>query len=100
MKTVAVNKNNRTRRLNVRATEHQERLIRTGAGIRGVSVTDFILESACLQAEHALADKREFTVSPKQWEAFLGALDRPAQINPKLAQLFSNSLVLPKEAQR
>jgi uncharacterized protein (DUF1778 family) len=100
MNSVAVNRKNRTKRLNFRATERQERLIRTGAQTRGVSVTDFILESACLQAEHALADKREFVVSPKQWQAFLEALDRPAHVNPRLAQLFSNSVVFPQAAQK
>jgi uncharacterized protein (DUF1778 family) len=100
MKTVLANERNRTRRLNVRATERQERLIRTGAETRGVSVTDFILESACLEAEHALADKREFVVSPKQWQAFLEALDRPARVSPKLAQLFSNSIALPQETRK
>jgi len=92
MPTARANKTGRTRRLNLRATERQERLIRTGAETRGVSVTDFVLESACLQAEHALADKREFSVSPEQWQAFLKALDRPARVNPKLAQLFSNRI--------
>ena len=82
-------KTNRTRRLNLRATQHQEKLIRTGAETRGVSVTDFILESACLQAEHVLADKREFVASPRQWQTFLDALDRPTQVKQRLANLFS-----------
>jgi uncharacterized protein (DUF1778 family) len=82
----------RTRRLNLRATDRQEKLIRTGAETTGVSVTDFILESACMQAEHVLADKREFAASPKQWKAFITALDRPAQIKPGLARLFSGRL--------
>jgi uncharacterized protein (DUF1778 family) len=82
----------RTRRINLRATNHQEKLIRTGAETSGVSVTDFILESACLQAEHVLADKHEFAVSPKQWKAFVEALDRPAQVKPELARLFSGRL--------
>jgi uncharacterized protein (DUF1778 family) len=81
-------RNIRTRRINLRATDDQEKLIRTGAQTAGVSVTDFILDSACLQAEHTLADKREFTVSPSQWQAFLSALDRPAQVKPGLARLF------------
>jgi len=98
MKTAPLNKKKRTRRLNVRATEGQERLIRTGAETRGVSVTDFMLESACLAAEQALADKREVIASPKQWQAFLEALDRPVHVNPKLAQLFSNPVVLPQAA--
>jgi uncharacterized protein (DUF1778 family) len=61
---------------------------------------DFILESACLRAEHPLADKREFIVSPKEWQAFLEALDRPAHVNPKLARLFSNPAVLTQASKR
>jgi uncharacterized protein (DUF1778 family) len=83
----------RTRRINLRATNRQEKLIRTGAETTGVSVTDFILDSACLQAEHVLADKREFAASPKQWKAFVEALDRPARVKPELARLFSGTLV-------
>ena len=79
----------RTRRINLRATDRQEKLIRIGAETTGVSVTDFILDSACLQAEHVLADKREFAASPKQWKAFVEALDRPARVKPELARLFS-----------
>jgi uncharacterized protein (DUF1778 family) len=82
----------RTRRINLRATDHQEKLIRTGAETTGISITDFILDSACLQAERVLADKREFLASPKQWQAFIDALDRPAQAKPELARLFSERL--------
>ena len=82
----------RTRRINLRATDRQEKLIRTGAESSGVSLTDFILESACLQAEHVLADQREFAASPKQWKAFIAALDRPARVKPQLARLFSAQL--------
>src|ERR1700682_5439765 len=84
----------RTRRINLRATERQEKLIRTGAETTGLSVTDFILDSACLQAEHVLADKREYVASPKQWKVFVAALDRPAKIKPELARLFSDTGVL------
>ena len=87
----------RTRRINLRATDRQEKLIRTGAETAGSSVTDFILASACLQAEHVLADKRDFIVSPKQWTAFVEALDRPARIKPELARLFSEPGILKRE---
>lgn len=88
---IAKAKPGRTSRINIRATKHQEKLIRTGAETTGVSVTDFILQSACRQAEHALSDKRQFVVSPKQWQAFVEALDRPAQVKPGLARLFAQS---------
>jgi uncharacterized protein (DUF1778 family) len=38
--------------------------------------------------DHAPADQREFIVSPRSWQRFLEALDRPARVNRKLAQLF------------
>jgi uncharacterized protein (DUF1778 family) len=88
---VAHSKSMRTKRINLRATDRQEKLIRTGAETSGLSVTDFILDSACLQAEHILADKREFIASPKQWEAFVEALDRPARIRPELVSLFAEA---------
>jgi len=100
MKGVAVGRKKRTSGLDVGATQRQEQLIRRATKTSGVSVSDLMLESACLQAEHALADKREFIVSPKQWEAFLEVLDRPAHVNPKVARLFSNSVVLAQEAQK
>ena len=88
---VAHSKRIRTKRINLRATDRQERLIRTGAETSGVSVTNFILDSACLQAEHILADKREFIASPQQWKAFIEALDRPARVKPELVRLFSET---------
>jgi uncharacterized protein (DUF1778 family) len=66
-------------------------LIRTGAQSAGVSVTEFILDSACLQAEHILADMREFVASPKQWLAFMEALDWPGRVIPELAKLFEEA---------
>jgi uncharacterized protein (DUF1778 family) len=84
-------KNLRSKRIHLRATGRQESLIRSGAEASGTNLTDFILESACLQAEHLLADRREFVVNEKQWRAFLAALDRPAKVNPKLGQLLRDT---------
>ena len=90
----------RTRRINLRATDRQEKLIRTGAETAGLSVTNFILDSACLQAERMLADKREFIASPKQWKAFVEALDRPARLRPELARLFSETGILERGSRK
>jgi uncharacterized protein (DUF1778 family) len=85
-------KTNRSRRFNLRATAPEERLIRTGAQTAGVSVTDFILRSACLQAEHLTVDQRQYVATPKQWKAFMEILDRPAHVKPELVRLFSETL--------
>jgi uncharacterized protein (DUF1778 family) len=84
----------RTRRLNLRATERQEKLIRMGAELRGVPVSEFILENACRQAEQDLADRLHFTLSRKQYQAFLDALDSSPQDKPRLSRLLSEKSVL------
>jgi len=73
----------RSSRINLRASQSQETLIRAGAKVRGVNVTDFILESACTRAEQVIADQTTFTLSPQQWKAFTKALDRPPMLHPK-----------------
>ena len=84
----------RTERFNVRASDKEARLIRLGAERRGVNITNFILESACLRAEQEIADARSFELSSKNWQRFCEALDRPAQLKSRLKKLFSESTVL------
>jgi uncharacterized protein (DUF1778 family) len=52
------------------------------------------LESACVRAEQEIADTRSFKLSAKDWQKFSEALDRPAQLKPRLKRLFSESTVL------
>ncbi|HTA22047.1 MAG TPA: DUF1778 domain-containing protein [Terriglobales bacterium] len=84
----------RTERLNVRLSSREARLIRLGAERRGVNITNFILESACVRAEQEIADARDFQISSKDWQRFSEALDRPARVKPRLKKLFSESTVL------
>jgi uncharacterized protein (DUF1778 family) len=86
----------RSRRINLRASQRQEMLIRAGAKVRGVNVTDFILESACKSAQHVIADQTTFALSPRQWKLFTKALDRPplAKPKPRLKKLLSEKTVL------
>jgi len=79
----------RTRRINLRATPYQEKLIRAGAVRRGENLSDFILESACTKAEEAIADQVHFIESEAQWKASTKALDRPPRVLPKLKRLLS-----------
>jgi uncharacterized protein (DUF1778 family) len=77
----------RTARLGFRVTSHQEALIRKAAELTGKNVTQFVLNSACEAAENALIDQRIFFTSDKKYRAFLNALERPAEIKPKLQKL-------------
>jgi uncharacterized protein (DUF1778 family) len=86
----------RTGRLNVRASAEQETLIREAAQRRGENLTDFILRSACVEAELTLSEKRNFALPPERWKAFLEALDGPAALKPQLQRLFSEESILEK----
>ena len=84
----------RSERLNFRASEAEEKLIRLGAKKRGEKVTQFIVRSACAEAEAVLADQRHFELSAKQHAAFFAALDRPARVIPSLKNLFTGPSIL------
>lgn len=77
----------KTSRLQLRATESQEALIKRGAAAARKSVSEFILESACKAAEEELLDQRWFSVDEETWEKFQDALNRPPQWNQGMADL-------------
>lgn len=86
----------RTERLNVRVTSDQARLIRRAATATRASLSSFLVESACLRAEDALASQRNFVYTAEQWDAFTAALNRPAQDKPRLRALFKQPSILEK----
>ncbi len=84
----------RTERFNVRLSETEARLIRLGAERSGVNITNFILESARVRAEQAIAEARDFQLNAKDWKKFTAALDRPPQAKPRLKKLFTEPTIL------
>jgi len=85
-----------TRRLNIRASAGQETLIREAAQRRGENLTDFVLRSACVEAEPTLSDKHNFALPPEKWNTFLDVLDRPPVLKPRLQRLLSEESILEK----
>jgi uncharacterized protein (DUF1778 family) len=59
-----------------------------------MDMTQFVVSTACVEAEQVLADQRQFVLSPKAWKEFTAALDWPPQVNPKLRELFSKPSIL------
>ena len=89
MTTIAITPTTRSARLGLRATPEQEAVLRRAADVAHKSLTDFILDSACLAAEQTLLDQRLFVLSGSQCRALLELLERPAQPNEGLRDLFS-----------
>lgn len=84
-------------RLGLRATPEQEAVLRRAAEAAHKSLTDFILDAACREAEQTLLDQRLFMVSGSQYRALLDMMDRPDTDNPGLAELFSRRPVWASE---
>ena len=79
----------RSARLGLRATSEQEAVLRRAAEVSRKSLTEFILDSACLAAEQTLIDQRLFMTSESLCQALLELLDRPAEDNAGLQELFA-----------
>lgn len=79
----------RSARIGLRATREQEVVLRRAAEVAHKSLTDFILDSACLAAEQTLLDQRLFMVSGSQYQALMDLLEQPEQPNEGLRDLFS-----------
>jgi uncharacterized protein (DUF1778 family) len=89
MTTVASSSSARSARFGLRATPEQEVVLRRAAEVAHKSLTDFILDSACLAAEQTLLDQRLFIVSGGQYQAFMDLLEQPEQVNEGLRDLFT-----------
>ena len=87
----------KTCRIDLRATKEEKSFIKRVAGAQGQKISDFVLNSAREKAEMILADQKEFSLSPKQWTAFVAALDRPVNHHERLARLLTEPTVLERE---
>jgi len=83
--------------LNVRVTSNQARLIRRAAKATRANLSTFLVESACLRAEEALASEQHFIYTARQWDSFIAALDRPAQLKRRLRSLLTKPSILERQ---
>ena len=74
--------------LNIRAAARQRDLIDRAAQALGKNRSDFMLETACREAEAVLLDQRYFELDEASHQAFLDRLDRAAP-SEKLIELLS-----------
>ena len=81
----------RSARLGLRSSAAQVTVLRRAAEVAHKSLTDFILDSACLAAEQTLLDQRLFMANGKDYQDLLDLLDRPARSNTGLKNLFSRA---------
>ena len=73
--------------INLRASQKQKTLIDHAAQALGRSRSDFMLETACREAEAVLLDRRYFALSETAFKRFAAMLDRPPKSNARLRRL-------------
>lgn len=79
----------RTAPINLRALDSQRSLIDRAAALLGKNRSDFMLETACREAENVLLDQRLFLLDQANFDAFNQALDAPVKDNPALRKLMT-----------
>lgn len=80
-------------RWDFRVASDTDALVRRAADLTDRTLTEFVVDSALLEADRVLADRTQFTLAPEQWARFVEILDRPPQENPGLKKLFSRPSV-------
>ena len=85
--TRAKDRNGRGETINLRASRNQKVLIDRAAEALGRSRSDFMLDTACREAESVLLDRRYFALSEEAFKQFTKILDSPPKDNPRLRRL-------------
>ena len=73
--------------INLRIEASTRQLIDDAAAILGKTRTEFMIESARLQAIEVMLDQRLFVLDSDRYDAFMHALDNPPAPGPKLTSL-------------
>ena len=82
--------------INLRASHKQKALIDRAAEALGRSRSDFMLETACREAEIVLLDRRYFALSQDAFKRFTAILDTPPARSLKLQRLLRSKAVWDK----
>jgi uncharacterized protein (DUF1778 family) len=83
----------RTAKLDLRLSPEAKQKLQTAAESVGRTVSDFVLESALVRADAALADRTRFGLDADRWKAFMEALDAPPREIARLSRLLKEPSV-------
>jgi len=75
----------RDERIDLRVSADLKTLLSRAASYRGMSLSSFLVSIAADRAKEVVAEHETLTLTPRDWEAFLAALDEPDRSRPRLA---------------
>ena len=76
--------------INIRVLASQRALIDRAAALKHMSRSDFMLQTACREAEEVLLDRRLFLVDNTAYQTFLHLLESPVEANLALKALLDS----------
>ncbi len=90
----APSREGREERIYIRATASQRQALEQAAEATGKTLTAFVLDAACVEAERALIERRLFQLDEAQWNRFTTVLERPVAKKPRLRRLLTTPGIL------
>lgn len=75
----------RDERIDLRVTQDLKTLLSRAASYCGMSLSSFLVSTAADRAKEVVAEHEALTLTPRDWEAFLSALDDAERPRPRLA---------------
>jgi uncharacterized protein (DUF1778 family) len=81
-------------RLEFRLPPKAKSMLKRAADVEHKSMSAFLLDKGLEAAAETLAERREFRLSAKQYDAFVAALDSPVKARPRLEKLLTTPSVL------
>jgi len=76
-------------RINIRTTLEAKAMIERAAALMGTTVSAFMIQNAYEAAQRLVADWESVTLSDRDRDAFLSALDHPPEPNEALRRLLT-----------
>lgn len=76
-------------RLELRLTPKAKSMLKRAAAVEKKTMSAFVLDKGLEAAAETLADRNEFRLSAKEYDAFVAALDAPVKPRPRLTTLLT-----------
>jgi uncharacterized protein (DUF1778 family) len=81
-------------RMEFRLPPQAKSLLKRAADVENKTLSAFLLDKGLEAAAETLAERREFRLGAKQYDAFVAALDAPVKPRPRLEALLKTPSVL------
>lgn len=75
----------RDERIDLRISQDLKALLSRAASCCGMSLSSFLVSTAADRAKEVVAERETLTLTPRDWESFLAALDDADRPRPRLA---------------